>query len=236
MPEKFQERWTGPYQIFKQLTDVNYMIRVPEKKKKGGLMRVHLDVIRPYFPWDDDLLDTSPVLDIDGHPFALVGDPGDHQEPAVEPAVGGPIRAAPVFRGVAISKKGDIFILHLPGQPIPEQDWGVAKMIRQDAEGYLIFQWLGNAYGDWTRPVQLEWAKMEIDPVTAEPTTTVQHIKHARSKPFGYIPYTCDHTTTGTKLSDVLLTGVRLHNRQLPQETVQMLSDSRRVTWTLPGL
>jgi hypothetical protein len=238
MPAKFQEKWTGPYRISTQATDVNYMLAVPDKKKKGGSMRVHIDIIRPYFPWDDDLTDTSPMLDIDGQPFALTGNPGEQMDPLglpeAEPAVREPVRAKPVFRRTALPREGHIFIMHLPGQPEPEQDWGVAKMITQDANGYLIFQWLGNTKGDWTRPVQPEWAKMGVDPVSGEPR--VLHIKHARYEPAGYIPYTCDHTQTGTKLADVLMTGVILEQGRIHAETIQRISDSARVRWELPEL
>jgi hypothetical protein len=105
-------------------------------------------------------------------------------------------------------------------------------MIKVDRNGYLIYQWVCNTNEDRTKHVDREWAKLKVTPTGDE---VVQYIKRSVSQLKGLVPYTCNHTNTGTTLAQVLYTGVQLVKRRIPQDILQSFSDSKKINWVLPA-
>jgi hypothetical protein len=227
MPTKWQRRWSGPYQILKKVSNVNYTLAIPAAP--NGKLLVNIARITPYYPWDDTLLDTTPLLDADGQPLPVHNDNDDDDSdddegddhPQDEPAEQ-PTRLIPV-------QIGEIFIMHLPRNEEHLPDWGIARLTGREGP-YLIYQWYGNATNDLTLSVRPEWAQFNRN-------GSVRTVTSANHRPGHHQPYTCNETNTATYPRDVIFSGIRLTvpGSRIPPEILERLSSGTRVRWTLPN-
>jgi hypothetical protein len=232
MPTKWQRRWSGPYQILKKVSNVNYTLAIPSAV--DGKLLVNIARITPYYPWDDTLLDTTPLLDSNQQPLPVHDDSDnennneedndnnvDNNPPQDEPA-DQPTKLIP-------TKIGEIFLMHLPRNEEHLPDWGIARLTGKSG-AYLIYQWYGNATNDFTKSLRPEWAQLNLNGSVRTTTT-------ANNRPGRHIPYTCHETNTATYPRDVIFSGVKLTKvgSRIPPEILERLSKGTRVRWTLPN-
>lgn len=54
---QFQAKFTGPFLAVKKVTDLNYLIATPERRKSTQLC--HINLLKPYFSRSHEVLDVK---------------------------------------------------------------------------------------------------------------------------------------------------------------------------------
>ena len=91
----FEAKYLGPYTVIRQVSEVNYVVSTPERRRKTQLC--HINLLKPYFPSSSQMQGKEARLKPVG--LAVGSDAPDITQVVAEDGVGGPDDA--VFAGSA---------------------------------------------------------------------------------------------------------------------------------------